>query len=126
MRVGAVQHRDFVAAAALLNPVFDTVDDETRLVFFVVSRVKHDRFAGIALGPELLAEPRLVIIDQRVCGLQYGAGGTVILFQPDHQGIGEVLLEMMYVFDARTAPAVNRLIVVTDDEHRRFSARHQA
>ena len=66
LRVGTIQHGNFFAAAPLHHPVLDAVDDKSRLVFFVVSRVIHDRLARIAVGPEFLAEALAVVVDQRV------------------------------------------------------------
>jgi hypothetical protein len=39
-------------------------------------------------------------------------GGAVVLFQPDHGGAGEILLEAQDVADLGAAPAIDRLVVV--------------
>ena len=71
-----------------------------------------------ALGPQLLAEPAGVEIDQRVGRVEDGCGRTVVLFQAQQLCAGVVLAEALDVLDARAAPAVDGLVVVADDEDR--------
>ena len=123
--IGAVEHGDIVAAASLGHPVLDAIDDEARLVLFVVGVVVEDRLALVAGGPQLLAETAAVVVDQRVGGLEDGRGGTVVLLQADDPGAGKILLEVLDVLDARAAPAVDRLVVVADHEYRRFGPGQQ-
>ena len=55
--------------------------------------------------------------DHRIGGSQDVAGGAVILLQPDGARAGIVVEELLHVADLRAAPAVNRLIVIADNEH---------
>ena len=55
------------------------------------------------------------MVDHRVGGLQDGAGGAVVLLQPHRAQAGEVLAETADILDLGAAPAVDRLVVVTDD-----------
>ena len=70
---GAVEHGRLVGPAPAVDPLPDALDDEPRLVLFVVRRVKPDRLAGGAGRPQLLPQPRAVVCDQSVGGLQNGA-----------------------------------------------------
>ena len=47
--------------------------------------------------------------------MQDGVGGAVIFLQPDDLGIWEKLFELKDVGDLRAAPAVDRLVVISDD-----------
>ncbi len=117
LRIGAVQHCDVRCRTAAVQMFADAIDDVARLVLLVVRGVDLDRRAGRPGGPQLLAEPVVVVGDHRVGGAENRRGGTVVLFEPDRRGIGEVAQEVLHVLDARAAPAVDRLIVVADDEH---------
>jgi hypothetical protein len=41
-------------------------------------------------------------------------GGAIILFEADHLGAGEIMLEAQDVLDLRATPRVDRLVVVAD------------
>ena len=74
--------------------------------------VQRDALAPVVLGPErLLLAPR-VVGDHLVGGVQYVAGGAVVLLQLDGHALGEVLLEVQYVPKVGPAPAVDGLVVV--------------
>ena len=60
----------------------------------------------LGLRPRLWATTALAAFED-------GGGGTVVLLQLDHGGIGEVLLELHDVADVGSPPRVHRLIVVT-------------
>src|SRR6202034_3438269 len=72
--------------------------------------------AIFAAGPQGFAETSGVVGDQGVGGLQNRPGGTVILFQLVEHRPGEIAAELIQVLDARAAPAVYGLIVITDDK----------
>ena len=93
------------------------LDHEARLVLLVVRGVHLDRRAGRAGGPQLLAEPVRIVRDHRVRGGEDVAGRAVVLFEADGLRAREIAQEMLHVLDARAAPAVDRLVVVADDEH---------
>ena len=81
LRVRAVQHRDFAARAAALDPVADAVHDEIRLVALVERGVQLDPLAVLAAGPQILAEAAGVVRDERVGGFEDRAGRAVILLE---------------------------------------------
>ena len=93
------------------------LDDVARFVLLVVRGIDLDRRAGRALGPELLAEPIGIVRDDRVRGGEDVAGRAVVLLEADRLRARKIAQEKMHVLDARAAPAVDRLIVVADDEH---------
>ncbi len=55
------------------------------------------------------------MVDDAVGRFQDGAGRAIVLLQADDLGL-EVTAEVSHVFDPRAAPAVDRLVVVADDE----------
>ena len=81
--------------------------------------------------PQVLAEPRLVVADQRVGGVEDVAVRAVVLLELDERapacsGAAEVALEVLHVGDVRAAERVDRLVVVADGEHRRVRRRRAA
>ncbi len=73
-----------------------------------------DLLAALGLGPQRLAEPALVGLDQPRGGGEDVGGGAVVALQPHHLGAGEVALEAQDVVHLGAAPAVDRLVVVAD------------
>ena len=89
-----------------------------------------ERAHGLALalaGPQVLAEARLVVADQRVGGVEDVPVRPVVLLELDQLDRlvrrAEIALELLHVGDLRAAERVDRLVVVADREHRRMRAR---
>ena len=109
----------------LLHPLADALDHEPRFVHFVVGVVNLDRFAVGVGGPQIFAQPRGVVSDERVRRLEDIVGGTVVLLQTDGLGAGEILGEALDILDFRASPPVDALIVVADDKHVALAAAQQ-
>ncbi len=117
LRRGAIEDGAVAARQSfLLARATDALDHEPGLVDLVEGGIAADRLAGAVLGPEILAEPARIVRDQRVGGAKDGAGGTIVLLQTDDLGIRIVALEALDILDPRATPAVDRLIVVADQE----------
>lgn len=112
--VGAVEDGDLAARQAALERALDRLDHVARLVVLVERGVQAQRLAVLAVGPQLLAQASLIVGDQGVGGLEDRRGGTVVLLQADHLGVGEVVAELLDVLDPCATPAVDRLVVVAD------------
>ena len=125
LRVRAVEHGDLAARAALRHPLLDAVQHELGLVALVERGVEADRLARAAARPQVLAEAPRVVGDQGVGGLQDVAGRAVVLLEAHQLGVREVLAEGAQVLDPRTAPAVDRLVVVADRERRALGAHEE-
>ncbi len=110
--VGAIQNGGAGVTVALLDPVFDALDDKPRFILFVERGVECDRLAIIPVGPQLFAQATEVVGNHRIGGLQDGTGGAVVLFQADGLGAREVIGKALNVFNARAAPAINGLVIV--------------
>ena len=116
LRIRAVQDRGVRALPAACDPVADTADDELGFVALVVGAVEADRRAALAAGPELLADAPAVVGDDRVGGGQDVAGRAVVLLETEELHAREIPAELLQVLDPRTAPAIDGLVVVADDE----------
>ncbi len=81
LRVGAVQHGYLAPRAAAIHPFADAVDHEVGFIALVERGVKFYAVAVRAAGPQVLAEAAGIVGDERVGGLENGAGGPVVLFQ---------------------------------------------
>src|SRR3569833_4087980 len=114
--VGTIEDRDFPPAAAVSDPVADAVTDELGLVSLVEGGVEADRIALRAARPQILPEPAGVMGNESVRRRQNGSGGAIVLLQAAQHGVAVVPAELVEVFDSRSAPAIDRLLVVTDRE----------
>jgi hypothetical protein len=126
LRVRPVEHRHFGERQAIGGEALRDVHDERRLVDV---RGRGERAHGLTLvvaRPQILAEPRLVVLDERIRGIEDVAVRPVVLLELDephrHVGPGEVALEVLHVGDVRAAKRIDRLVVVADREHRRVLA----
>src|SRR5262245_14588456 len=70
--------------------------------------------ARLVVGAQRLAEPALVVRDQMRGGGEDVRRAAIVALEPDHLGAREVVLEAQDVVDLGAAPAIDRLIVVTD------------
>ena len=126
LRVAAVEDRDLVERHAVGPGALDHVDDERGLVEVRGRGERAHRLALGVRGPEVLAEPRLVVADERVGGVEDVAVRAVVLLELDQAHRrprrGEVALEVLHVGDVGAAERVDRLVVVADREHRGLGA----
>src|SRR5690606_24193116 len=114
--VGAVEDGNVLPAITVLTQcLFDHLDNIAGLVLLVEGLIKTYGFTIRVTGPQVLAQPFAVVADQGVGGLENGGAGAVVLLQADGLGLWKVLVELLDVFDAGAAPAVNGLVVVTDN-----------
>ena len=91
------------------------LEHEVGLVALVECGVDADRFAALGGGPQLLAQAIGVLRDDRVGGGEdHGCRAVVLLELVD--GGRKIPAEVLHVLDARTAPAVDGLVVVADHE----------
>ncbi len=92
----------------------DLLADEARFLLGIPGPGEHHPLARFFVGAQGLAEPPLVVGDQVGGGCEDVSGRPVIAFQPHHGGAGKVVLEAQDVVHLRPAPAVDRLVVVSD------------
>ena len=110
--VGAIEHRDAAGGLPACDQLSGHGGDEGGLVPLVHGVVQRHALAVPRLGPERLLLAAPVVGDHLVGGVQYVAGGAVVLLQLDGHALREVLLEVQYVAQVRAAPAVDGLVVV--------------
>src|ERR1700730_14391385 len=94
--------------------LLDLLADHAGLLFGVPGRPHRPLLASLAFGAQRLAEPALVVGDEMGSGRQDVAGGAIVALQADHLGAGKILLDTQDVVDLGAAPAIDRLVVVTD------------
>ena len=111
---GAHQNRDLVERVALALQLFDLFADRARFFLGIPGAGDGDLFAIDVFGAQRLAEPAFVMRDQIGRRGQDVAGRAIIALQPDHLGAGKIVLEAQDVIDLGAAPAIDRLIVITD------------
>ena len=75
-----------------------------------------DRVALSLLGEKGLAKPLFVFGDNGIGGGKNMSGGAEILLETDLEGIRKVAGEAADVSDVAPAPAIDRLVIVADDE----------
>ena len=122
MRVGAIQDCRVGPQIALGDPVAQAANDEIGFIAFVVGRVKLDRLAVGTVRPKVFAHARTVVGNQRICSVQNRRGRAIVLLEFDDRSTRKVFLKLMNVLDARAAPAIDRLVIVADDEGYAFGA----
>ena len=83
LRVAAIEQRDLVERQAVADEPLDDVDDERRLVEVGRRRERAHRLALAFARPQVLAEPRRVVLDQRVGRVEDVAVRAVVLLELD-------------------------------------------
>ena len=101
--------------SARLEVLADDVGDVHGLILLVLGGVDLHLVALAVLGPEGLALPLGVVLDDAVGGIQDIGGRAVVLLKAD--GLGALIdaLEVEDVFDGRAPEAVDALVVVAHD-----------
>ena len=110
----AHQDGDFAQGVALPLHLLDVLADEPRLFLVVPAAFDLDLLARLAVGPERLAEPALVVGDEPRRRAENMPRRAVVALEPDDLGAGEVGLEAEDVVHLCAAPAIDRLVVVAD------------
>lgn len=93
----------------------DFIGDEIGLLFIPGHGDDADVVAISAGGAEDFFSAALVVLDEGVCGVKDGLGGSVVFLEAYDFWVGEEALEFEDVSDLRAAPAVDGLIVIADD-----------
>ena len=102
----------------ITEPSFGLLDDITRLILLIKARIERDGVAPFTLCPEVFAEPPGITRDQPVGRLKNCRGGAVVLFQTNGFGPFEIFGKALDVLYSRTSPTIDRLVIVTDRNHR--------
>ena len=119
LMVAAIENGIVGVTAAMLEAMRHETPHDAFGLGLVIDRGRHaNRIAMPALAPQLFLEKLRVARDQRVRGAQDAHGGSVVLLELHHVERREVLGQRSQVVDRRTAPAVDRLVVVADDGER--------
>ena len=110
----AHQDGDLAQGVALMLDLLDVLADQPCFFLVVPAAFDLDLVARLAVGPERLAHPPLVMGDQPGGGAENMPGRAVVALEPDDLGAGKVGLEAEDVVDLGAAPAIDRLVVVAD------------
>jgi hypothetical protein len=116
LRVGSVQNGEISEAPVLLSAArFNLLDYEIGLVPFVQRRDDGYRLARFAGGTQGLPLPADVLRDRRICDVKNVGRRPVILLQAYQFRRLELFFKIQNVPDVRATPAINRLVVVSND-----------
>jgi hypothetical protein len=112
----AHQDRHVVERVLGTLQLFDLLADSAGFLFRIPGGVDlHLVVIGIdAVGEQCLAEAAFVMGDEMTGGTENVLGGAVVALELDHLGAWKILLEAQDVVDFGAAPAIDRLVVVTD------------
>ncbi len=114
LETGADQDRDLAQRVALALQRLDFVAGPARFLLGVPDTADDDLVAVIGLGPQGLAEPAAVVRDHPGGGGENARGRAVVFLEADDRRTREIALEAQNVADLRSAPAIDRLVVVAD------------
>src|SRR5262245_20860807 len=103
-----------IAAPVVALGRLDLLADGARLLLGVPAGGHLDLLARLVLGAQRLAEAALVVGDEVRGGGEDVGGGAVIALEADDPGAGKIVLEAQDVVHLGPAPAVDRLVVVSD------------
>ena len=101
---------------SLFVKLADFADDRLRFGEFVGEFEHADVGCRLFVCPEGLLVAALVVLDQLIGDCQNSVCAAVVVFQPDNLGFGKVMLEIQDVCHFRTTPAVNRLVIIANDQ----------
>ena len=112
---GAHEDCHVVERMALALQLLDFLANRAGFLFGIPARMHgHLVVLGVRLlGEQRLAEAALIMGDQMGGSAENMLGRAVIAFKPHHLGAGKIALEAEDVFHLRTAPAIDRLVIVT-------------
>ena len=114
MKTCAHQYGYFVQCipGALIG--FDIVPGQARF-FVAVPHAAHNNFLAFGqVGPKLFAKASLIGRDQARCGGQNMRRRAVIALQADNLRAREIALKAQNIVNFRTAPTIDRLVVIAD------------
>ena len=109
-----VIQREWVEPSCATLRGFDLIPDPARLFLTIPMADQAHLFALGFFGPQGLAQPPLIARDHARRGGQNMRGRAVILLELHHMGTGEIRLKPQDVAHLGPAPAIDRLVVVTD------------
>src|SRR5205085_10961460 len=118
LRVRPIEYRELVEA--LILPALARLyllEQEVRLVALVEGGDERNLFASFARRAESLALSTDVLRNRGVGDVQNVGRRSIIVLEPHQFRAREFLLEVEDVPDVGTAPAVDRLVVVADDDY---------
>src|SRR5690606_22490893 len=104
LRIRAIEERAAAALTALMYPVANAIDDEVRFVSLVERSVQPNRVAALPARPKVLAEPSVVVADERVRRIQDVAGRAIVLLESKELRLRIVATKLLQVLDACAAP----------------------
>ena len=117
LRVGAVEHGDFLAVHAVAYELLHLVDHPLRFGKIAGCLVNAHRLTRALLGAQVLAQAAAVVADERVGRIEDIAVAAVVLLQLDLVPHVELAHKVGHIADPRTAKGINALVVVTHGQN---------
>ena len=116
---------NFAQSACTALHRHDFITNPTGLFFAIPMADQTNLFARRRLRPQRFAQTPLISRDNAGGRREDMRRRPIVLLQLDHMAAGEIRLEPQDVADFGTAPAINRLIIVTHTANVGMSARQQ-
>ena len=116
---GAHQNRHTIEIKGRLSPRaalrrLDLLANPARLFLAIPMANQPQLFALFLFGPKRLAQTAFIAINHCAGRSQNMRRGAVVLLQTHHMRTGKIGLKPQNIPDFRTAPAVNRLIIIAN------------
>ena len=115
LMITAHQHREIrIAQAVYQTAMQNVVGQPFDFVMLAGTTDDANLVAEAVIAPQRFGIDVRVVGDEAVGGFQDDAAATIVLFELDDFERGEIAGQLQHVLGPRTAPGVDRLVVVTD------------
>ena len=115
--VGTIQHRHIGQCMAVAAQRAHFVDNKLGFVAVGPAAIQANRLACARVRPQVFAQPAIVMLDQRIGGVENIAAGAVVLLQLDRLGHLKIGHQPAHIAHFGTPEGINRLVIVPHGKH---------
>ncbi len=117
LSIGAIHHSTIPRGniGLCLKPG-NLTDDQARFILLIVGLDHLDLHPLAPLGEKILVHAVLVLADDMLGRIQNSTCRTIILLQQNETMLGKVITEAKHISIVGPTPAINALILISDDE----------
>src|SRR4030067_1133879 len=98
-----------------MDLLYDFLDDKTRLIHLILGNIESEEFTFRVFRPENFLFSQTISSYHAVGRLEDILSGAVVLLKGDHFRLWKVFLKVQNIPHLRPSPAVDGLIIVSDD-----------